>query len=274
MTICDNFFKFCDFNKNDKNFSNSLKLMKNSTISQINSYDYKVVTTYVLLKIQSGHWKINDPIMSENYLSLKLNCSKTKIHNIMLRLRNANIINSIPCKSWLVSDYTLYDSILNLDFYDQPFDFRISISQAWSRDERIVVEDQEIFNEIKDSELNLSIEKNMFFCKKVFYIENTTKKTCVIKYGFVRHLFFNFNSESHLIKNNVLKFLATNGHAIFKRIKKIKFNFNKNNSDEIQPIVKIYEIIYNQNNEAVLIIKKSCTHESDFDKLVYTYKIY
>lgn len=55
MTICDNFFKFCDFNKNDKNFSNSLKLMKNSTISQINSYDYKVVTTYVLLKIQSGH---------------------------------------------------------------------------------------------------------------------------------------------------------------------------------------------------------------------------
>lgn len=37
--------------------------------------------------------------MSENYLSLKLKCPKTKVHNIMLILQNAGVIHSVPCKS-------------------------------------------------------------------------------------------------------------------------------------------------------------------------------
>lgn len=137
-----------------------------------------------------------------------------------------------------------------------------------------MADDALIFNEIKDSDGDLDIAKNMFYCKKVFYVENTTEKTCVIKYGFVKNAFFNIESDSGLIKENLIKFLAMKGHAIFKRVKKIKLDFMTSDSDECQPIVKIYEIIYNQDDQIILIMKKSLTAKSSFEKLLYTYKIF
>ncbi|UUD37384.1 hypothetical protein [Mycoplasmoides fastidiosum] len=235
-------------------------------------YETRYFITYVLLKIQNGDWKIDESIASEKTLANKLDMAKSKCHFLLNYFQNAKILHSVPFKSWVVQDYLSNGSVLSFcHHFDQPFDFRISISQKWLQDPVDLEFDDQIFCSLLQPETDFDIN-NLFCCKKVFYANKASLKSCVQKIGIVRPHFFNWDVE--LIRNDILKFLAVNGHAVFRRVRKIILCNHKSKFQECDAIIEIFELIYNQKNELVMVIKESHTRFSTINNLIFNEGVY
>lgn len=227
-------------------------------------YSADDLVNYVLYQIQSQNWTANQKILSENHFAMKFALSKSIVHSTFNLLKKANILGSIPCKSWYVSDYINLDCLLNFELQNAAFDFVVSISQKWTKNTKTLQDDSMIFHKMLGNSKDLDFEA-MFHCKKMYYKTEPNDIFSISKFGFVKKYFTDFDCGQ--IQQNILQFLAKSGHIVRKVIKhfEITSDYKKINDNAI--LVKVYYAIYNQYNQLILVIK-NYTNALDFNQQI------
>ncbi|WP_391591913.1 hypothetical protein MCAV_00650 [[Mycoplasma] cavipharyngis] len=229
--------------------------------------------SYVMLKIQCGDWKIGKNIISEKSLSEKLGITKTRCHFLLSRLEKSKILKPVRCKYWIVDDYLTNNSILSLDPPSKnPYYFHVSVSKKWLKNINELLKDSNVFNDFLQPNTVLNFDE-FFYCKKIFYEKEKGEKTRIFKMGFAEKLFFNW--DKNLIKNDILKFLAVNGHIVLRCNTKIVIcKDNDSNITDFDPVIYIYKAVYNQNNDLIMISRDSHSRLSEISISTISEAIY
>lgn len=225
-------------------------------------YNANDLINYILYQIQTQKWGPNQEIWSENHFAMKFALSKSIVHAAFNLLKKANILRSVPCKSWYVSDYVNLSCLLNFEIQNVAFDFVVSISQKWTKNSKTLEDDTAIFQSMLDEQDELSFDA-MFHCKKMYYKNDPNDVFSISKFGFVKQHFADFDCIQ--IQQNILHFLANSNHIVRKVIKHFKITSDYKNLDQKAILVKVYYAIYNQHNQLILVIK-NYTNALDFNQ--------
>lgn len=224
------------------------------------------ITRYVLMKIGAGDWKRGSKLPSENTLSLKFECSRPTVRNILQNLVYSGILEATKGSGYVVSnsiDMTIF----------APVGERFGADKAeTSRFDNF----NKVFSECWFNKFNLEAHsfKRSFGLEKMYYKNN---KKIIHQFSFLNKDLIE-DIDIKMINNSLTQFLIYNGLVITSTLEMVLFD---NFSPMLNEIARsmgwekdfplVFSILKSTNNWIEVSIKIISIEEFNFQKNTRVY---